>query len=305
MLYSQRSPTGASARSSQGVGEISVTDPTRNPAIGRSIDAAGHRTNYHDVGEGRPVILLHGSGPGVSAWTNWAGVIPALGKSMRVIAPDIAGFGFSEFRDDTAYDIKLWVKHLFGFMDALELPTATLVGNSFGGGLALAATLRDPSRIERLVLLGTPSGEFPMTDGLRAGWFYEPTVENMKRILCMFPFDAQLVTDDMVQERYEASAREGAQEAFRKLIPTPGPEGETTIVRGVPEAALKTIEKPTMVIHGRDDHVIPLELGLRIHHCIDDSTLHSFGRCGHWVQHERRAEFLALVEGFVAEGSLR
>lgn len=263
----------------------------------RRVLAAGHETAYHEAGAGRPVILLHGSGPGVSAWSNWSGTIPALADGHRVIAPDIAGFGDTAFQEGVTYGIKLWVRQLFELMDALELPSAVLVGNSFGGGLALAATLRDPSRVDGLVLLGTPAGTFPMTEGLRSGWHYEPDPDAMRDILRLFPHDTDLVTEAMVRSRYEASARPGAQAAFRKLIPEPA--GENTPVKGVPEDRLRTIDKPALVVHGREDKVIPPELGLRIANAIPKAELHMFGECGHWVQLERPGAFAALVGDFV------
>ena len=73
---------------------------TQNPEIANSINAGGIQTNYHDVGNGKPVLLIHGSGPGVSAWANWRLTIPELAKQYRVIAPDMAGFGFSERQPD-------------------------------------------------------------------------------------------------------------------------------------------------------------------------------------------------------------
>jgi 2-hydroxy-6-oxo-octa-2,4-dienoate hydrolase len=110
--------------------------------IGQTVEARDIRTNYHERGQGDTVILLHGSGPGVSAWTNWRRVLPVLGEHFRVLAPDMAGFGYTERREDLTYDIKLWVQHLLGFMDALGIAKAHLVGNSFGGSLALAAAIR-------------------------------------------------------------------------------------------------------------------------------------------------------------------
>jgi 2-hydroxy-6-oxo-octa-2,4-dienoate hydrolase len=267
-----------------------------------TIQAAGHATNVLEAGSGSAVLLLHGSGPGVSARANWLGVIADLAERFRVVAPDIAGFGETEFKADGAYDIKLWVAHLLGVMDALGIERAALVGNSFGGGISLAASLRHAERIARLVLLGTPAGEFPMTPGLRAGWEYEPSPDAMRELLELFPYSTSLVTEAMVRERYEASARPGAQDAYRKLLPAPQPDGRETIVRGVPEAALRGIELPTLVLHGREDRVIPFELGLRLHRAIPDSELHGFGRCGHWVQLERRDAFVRLVGDFLAEG---
>lgn len=261
------------------------------------VDAAGVRTHVHRAGRGRPVVLLHGSGPGVTAWANWSNVFADLAVDHDVIAPEMAGFGFSNPGPGRSPGIKLWVKQLFGLLDALGLKSATLVGNSFGGGLALAATLRDPSRIDGLVLMGTPVGAFTMTEGLRAGWYYEPDIAEMERILRLFPYDPSLVTAEMVRERYETSARPGAQEAYRALIPEPGAEG--TEVKGVPEASLRRIEQSTLVLHGREDGVIPLELAWRAASEIPKAELHMFGQCGHWVQLERQAGFLALVRDFV------
>lgn len=108
-----------------------------NLEIGKSILAAGVLTNYHDVGEGQPVILIHGSGPGVSAYANWRLTIPALSKFYRVIAPDMVGFGFTDRPENYNYSKDNWVNHVIGVMDALEIEKAHIVGNSFGGGWRL------------------------------------------------------------------------------------------------------------------------------------------------------------------------
>jgi 2-hydroxy-6-oxo-octa-2,4-dienoate hydrolase len=262
--------------------------------VGKSVKAFDIQTNYHEAGTGDVVILLHGSGPGVSAWTNWRRVMPALSTTFRVLAPDMAGFGYTERRDDLTYDIKLWVKQLIGFMDALEIKTAHLVGNSFGGSLALAAALRFPERVGRLTLMGTPCGKFNMTPGLRAGWFYEPSLENMRSTMSLFPFDQSLITDELVRERYATSLIPGAQEGLRRLLAKPNEEGET-VLSGMPEDAVAGLKHPTLILHGREDCVIPVELGLRLANRIPNAELHLFGRCGHWVQAERFDQFIALT----------
>ena len=104
-----------------------------HPEIARTVQAGGIRTNVHDVGEGAPVVLIHGSGPGVTAWANWRTVIPALSTHRRVVAPDMVGFGFTERPSDIAYGREAWVAHLVDLLDAMELDRVDLVGNSFGG----------------------------------------------------------------------------------------------------------------------------------------------------------------------------
>jgi 2-hydroxy-6-oxo-octa-2,4-dienoate hydrolase len=265
--------------------------------MGSALLAADHLTNYFDLGEGKPLFLLHGSGPGVSGWSNWKGVMNELAKSFRVIVPDIAGFGFTEFKDGVQYDIKLWVRHLTGIMDALDIKTASFVGNSFGGALSIGLAVFDPARVEKLVLLGTPAGEFEQTAGLRSAWEYEPSPENMERTMRLFPYDQSIITPEMVQTRYEASARPGAQDALRKLIPKPNTDGPT-IVKGFPEQAVAKIQAPTLVLHGREDGVVPPACGQLLARAIPNADLHLFGRCGHWVQTERREDFLSLVTQF-------
>ncbi|WP_298050290.1 alpha/beta hydrolase [uncultured Paenalcaligenes sp.] len=268
--------------------------------VGKTLLAAGHQTNYHEAGEGAPLFLLHGSGPGVSGWTNWANTMPAFSDKWRVIVPDIAGFGFTEFQEGTKYDIKLWVNHLIGIMDELGIEKASFVGNSFGGALAIGLAVFAPERVDKLVLLGTPAGEFEQTAGLRGAWVYEPSLENMRELMEKFPFDKSLITDEMVEARYKASARAGAQEALRKLIPKPAEDGPT-IVRGFPVSALQKIQAPTLVVHGREDGVVPPECGILIANSVPNADLHLFGRCGHWVQSEQSRRFVALVRDFLSE----
>jgi 2-hydroxy-6-oxo-octa-2,4-dienoate hydrolase len=274
-------------------------DSPSGAGVGSSIEAFGLSTNYHRAGAGKTVILLHGSGPGVSAWTNWRRVIPALSDTFDVVAPDMAGFGYTERKNDLTYDIKLWVKHLIGLMDALGIEKTSLVGNSFGGSLSLAAALRHPERFDKIVLMGTPCDKFMMTPGLRAGWDYEPSLDNMRAVMSLFPADLAIITDELVRERYEASLIPGAQEGLRKLLAKPADEGETEL-SGMPEKAVAGVVQPTLILHGREDRVIPVEMGLKLGRAIPNAQFHMFGGCGHWVQAERFDDFVALARRHLA-----
>lgn len=275
---------------------VALETPTAGgPPAGLVAQAAGHRTNYYDSGSGAPLVLLHGSGPGVSAYSNWSSVIPLLADEFRVLAPDIAGYGLTEFKDDGTYDMRLWVAHLVAFLDEVGVQRAVLVGNSFGGAVSVATAVFAPERVAGLVLLGAPAGEFPMTEGLRSGWFYEPSVDNMRETLLRFPHDPAVVTEDMVAQRHALSARPGAQEAFRRLMPEPtGAEDE--LVRGPSAGFLAKVAVPTAVLHGREDRVVPLQAGLFASAHIPDADLHVYSRSGHWVQLERREDFVRDVK---------
>ncbi len=270
-----------------------------NPEIAKSISAAGIVTNYHDVGSGRPVLFIHGSGPGVSAWANWRLVLPELAKHSRAIAPDMVGFGFTERPANATYDMATWVAQAVGLLDALGIEQTDLVGNSFGGALALALAIHHPKRVRRLVLMGSVGVPFAITPGLDAVWGYTPSLDNMRGLLDLFAYDRGLVNDELAQLRYQASIRPGFQESFAAMFPAPRQRWVDAMASA--EADIRAIRHETLVIHGRDDQIIPLANSLTLARWIDRSQLHVFGRCGHWTQIEHAARFARLLIDFFAE----
>ena len=274
-----------------------------NPEIAQSVVAAGIRTNVHDIGSGHPVLLIHGSGAGVSAWANWRLVMPVLAQQARVIAPDMVGFGFTDRLDlsqpGQRYDMDTWVRQAVGVLDALGIEKTDLVGNSFGGALALALSIRHPQRVRRLVLMGSVGVPFTLTPGLDAAWGYTPSLENMRKLLDVFAYDRSLVTDELARLRYEASIQPGFQESFAAMFPAPRQRWVDAMCS--PESAIRALPHHTLVVHGRDDRVIPLSTSLTLSQWIVRSQLHVFGQCGHWTQIEHAARFARLVGDFLAE----
>ena len=163
--------------------------------------------------------------------------------------------------------------------------------------MALALAIARPERVERLILMGSVGVPFELTEGLDAVWGYQPSLENMRAIMKVFAFDHSLVGDALVQMRHEASIRPGISEAFSSMFPAPRQRWVEAMAH--PEADIRALTHPTLLVHGRDDRVIPLSTSLTLLEWIDNSQLHVFGRCGHWTQIEHAGEFAELVSCFL------
>lgn len=272
-----------------------------NPEIGLSIDVGGIRTNYHDLGSGFPLLMIHGSGPGVSGFVNWRTVMGTLAEKRRVIIPDMVGFGFTDRPDGQVYDVDAWVNQAIGLLDALGIRQADIVGNSFGGALALKLAIRHPERLRRIVLMGSAGLNFPITDGLEAVWGYVPSPEEMRKVLDIFAYNRALISDDLARLRYQASIQPGFQEAFAAMFPAPRQRWVEALSSA--EADISAIPHETLLVHGREDRVIPLDSSIRLSSLISRAQLHVFGRCGHWTQIEQGARFVRLVDDFLGEAA--
>lgn len=272
-----------------------------SPEIGRTITAAGIETNVHVLGDPATqptVLLIHGSGPGVTAYSNWRLTMPELAQQYCVVAPDIVGFGYTERPADFAYEMPRWTAHLVGVMDALAIDRAHVIGNSFGGSLAMSLAIHHGERLNRLVLMGSVGVPMRISEGLDRVWGYQPSVQAMRDMLDLFAYDRSLVGDDLAQIRYEASVRPGVQESFAAMFPAPRQRSLDAMSHRISDIA--SISHPTLVVHGRDDRVIPLASSYALLDLIPRSELHVFGQCGHWTQIEHGPAFNRLVRDFLA-----
>jgi 2-hydroxymuconate-semialdehyde hydrolase len=147
--------------------------------------------------------------------------------------------------------------------------------------------------------MGSVGVGFPITAGLEAVWGYTPSLDGMRRLLDIFAYDRRLVTDELARLRYEASIRPGFQESFGAMFPAPRQRWVDATASA--EADIRRIAHETLVVHGREDKVIPLQTSLTLANWIPRSQLHVFGRCGHWTQIEHANRFARLVGDFFAE----
>jgi pimeloyl-ACP methyl ester carboxylesterase len=263
----------------------------------RTIDAGGIQTSYLEAGAGEPIVMLHGSGPGVSAMANWQYNIGALSQRFRVLAPDIVGFGATKRPDDIVYSLRTWTDHVWALLDAHGIEKTAIVGNSLGGRIALQMATDRPDRITKMVLMGAPGVGMTLTEGLAALRAYQPSHDAMRDLLRnYFAVDPAMITDDLVAIRYEASIADGAYEAYRAMFFDPRHAGSEL---GITEDEVRAITTPALLVHGREDKVVPMQVSVTMLGLLPNADLHVFSACGHWTQIERADEFAALISDYL------
>ncbi|GAA3167641.1 MULTISPECIES: alpha/beta fold hydrolase [Streptomyces] len=272
--------------------------------IARTVRAGGFHLRYYEAGSGHPVVLLHGSGPGATGWSNFSGNIEALAEHFHVYAVDMPGWGES---DPATVDRLDHVGTAIAFLDALGIGKAAFVGNSMGGQTSLRLATEHPDRISHLVTMGPPVGTAPTLFGPGGGpseglkvlieAYHDAGPENMRRLVEIMVYDKErFATPELCKARSEAALAR--------------PEHLRNYVAGLPKGAplpkwadpklLPGIEVPTLLIHGRDDRVVPYETSLHLLANIPHSRLVLLNHCGHWAMIEHADEFNRLVTDFIA-----
>jgi pimeloyl-ACP methyl ester carboxylesterase len=259
---------------------------------------------YYEEGKGPPLLLIHGFGASTYTWRH---VAPELAKNYRVIAVDLKGFGQSDKPFDGRYSVYDQAELLAQLIEDKDLRDLTLVGHSFGGGvallLALEANQRLDGRITRLVLLDSiayPQNipvffrllDVPLVSQLGVR-MVPPSVQTRVALRIAYFDDSKIDPEEV--ELYAAPLKTAAGKhaiihSARQIVPED--------IESLSER-YKTIEMPTLILWCDHDRIVPLEVGIKLRRTLPNSTLRLIEDCGHMPQEEQPASTLALIKGFI------
>ena len=246
------------------------------------------------------VVMLHGSGPGASGWSNFhRNVEPFVQAGYRVLLIDSPGFNKSDAIVTNSRD-GTFAKAVKGVLDKLGIAKAHIIGNSMGGASAMRVAFDYPQVVDKLILMGGGSvgvsTTMPMpTEGLKrlVGLYRNPTQENLRAMMDIFVYDPSALTEELIQGRFDNMMRR--------------PEHLTNFVESLKNstrpnfaARLGELTCPTLIVWGRDDRFVPMDLGIRMLWGIPNVEMHVFSKCGHWAQWEHADKFNRMVLDFIS-----
>jgi len=283
----------------------------------RTAQVKGITLNYYEAGAstpldqagafaaGLPLVMLHGGGPGASAWSNFGSALPHFAGRMRTLLVDQPGFGGSDKPPVEGNYYRHAADHVVALLDELGIAKVHLLGNSLGGGTAMRLALSYPDRVGRLILMG-PGGlslnlfHADPTEGVKRLMEFsaDPSRETLRAFISTMVVDQSLVTDELVEERFADATAPGSLEAMKSMgWSFFNPE---TAEDGMLWREAHRLRKHTLLTWGREDRVNPLDGALAALKLIPKASLHVFPNCGHWAQIEAAEEFAEISLSFLA-----
>jgi pimeloyl-ACP methyl ester carboxylesterase len=266
----------------------------------RSVELPGARVNYVEIGEGEPLLFIHGLS---GTWQNWLENLPHFGAQHRAIALDLPGFGTSPM-PEWEIGMASYGQMVHDFCAALGLEGTTLIGNSMGGFIAVEAATAEPERYRRLVLvaaagiLNTWNPEARATATAYLWSKFGGSVADHGQWIVSHPRSRQIAMAPFV--RYPGKLRRELllEHMAGGRCPGFGDALQSLIGHDIRDR-LATIEMPTLIVWGLSDRVIPVAAGISYHRRIPHSRLEIFERTGHLPQLERPVRFNALLDEFL------
>lgn len=263
--------------------------------------AYGVRTHYVTAGEGEPLVLVHGAGPGASGATGWANTIPVLAKHFRVYAIDQIGYGDTD-KPLIDYSMQTYVEHLAGFIDALKLQNVRVMGNSQGAYVAIKYVLDNPGYVKSAALLATGgvASACGIPNGERAGRLphFDGSKDSVRKFIEMIVNDKSKITDELIDTRFASASLPGHKEMhesigrFRRLVNSDPNIKQVWYIR----ERLMALKIPYCFIWGEEDRTALLDpQGIGLKALLPDVPFHIISGAGHQVQNDKPDECNKLI----------
>jgi 2-hydroxy-6-oxonona-2,4-dienedioate hydrolase len=272
----------------------------------RELDTDSGVLRYHETGDGPPLLLLHGSGPGVTGWRNFRQNLPTLARHFRCLILEFPGFGVSDPTD--RHPMVVAPRAVRALLGHLGLARVDVVGNSMGGVVALQLAIRQPDLFRRIVTVGGVGrnlfSPFP-AEGLNLLMEFteRPSRDALVRWLHSMVWDPTLVTEELIEERWTQATDPATLAAARAMYGREAMRARTAMAEASDQppywAMLHKVRARTLLTWGRDDRVSPLDMALVPLRSIPDAELHVLPDCGHWAMIEQREAWESVVVAFL------
>ncbi|QOV99339.1 alpha/beta fold hydrolase [Rhodococcus sp. D-6] len=261
---------------------------------------------YHEAGQGEPLLLLHGSGPGVTGWRNYRGVLADLAEHYRCLVLEFPGFGVSDPCE--GHPMAMASVAVTDFLDGLGLDRVSIIGNSMGGIVGTQFAIAQPERVKKLVTIGGAGRSvFAPSPGegirLLMEFTDDPTRDKLVRWLRSMVYDPAIVTEELIEERWALATEPKTLEIARRMYSTAafaaGAKAAAASDATPYWAQLHKITAPVLLTWGRDDRVSPVDMAMLPMRELRRGELHVFPNCGHWTMIEAREAWLSAVLAFL------
>lgn len=271
----------------------------------RELNTSEGTLRYHEAGEGEPLILLHGSGIGVSGWKNFRGNLGFFAKYYHCYILEFPGFGISD-PVEGMHPVFAAGAAVVRFMDALGIESATMVGNSMGGVVGINLAINAPERVTKLISIGGvgPNIFSPSpSEGTRLLQEFadEPSKDKLVRWLNCMAHDRSLVTQELIEDRWKSAADPASHASLAAMYGSKAFEAQKAMMANIAPywSMMHKVKCPTLLTWGINDRQSPPDMMLVPMRLIPNSEVHVFPNCGHWVMIEAKEAFESVALEFL------
>ena len=261
----------------------------------RYVDAGRTKTAVYEAGTGDPVILIHGGGAGADSFGNFGQCYKLFAAEHRVICVDLLGFGNTAKPEDAEYSQPARNRHMIATLEALKLETpAIMVGNSMGGATSIGVAVERPDLVRALVLMGS-AGLNRDLGPVQAIVNFDFTRDGMVRLVKALTHGSFQVSDELIDYRTELATRPDVRHAYAATMQWIKSQGGLHYE----EDYIARVTQPTLIVHGKNDAVVPIESAYDFLRLIPQSWGYIVPECGHWAMIEHPADFARGALAFI------